>query len=210
MFAKVCSHCSVEKDLSFFSKNKNNKDGLQDECKKCNKDKLDFKTRSLDGIGKYIYKVQKQSSKKRGHNPPEYSLDEFEKWLFSQPIFYKIYDEWKESGYDRWLKPSVDRKDNSLPYSIDNIVLMTWKENSIKANADMRSGKLIHGTKPQRMISQWDNNNNIIAIYVSAREASRQTGINGGNIRNVSVKNKHRKAGGYFWRYVDDLRISLA
>jgi hypothetical protein len=37
MSGKVCSKCGIEKDLSFFNKDKSSKDGLQSKCRECQK-----------------------------------------------------------------------------------------------------------------------------------------------------------------------------
>jgi len=67
--------------------------------------------------------------KKRGHLNPTYSLNELRDWLFSQDEFHKIYDEWVESGYDRWKRPSCDRLDDYKPYSLDNMRIVSWRDN---------------------------------------------------------------------------------
>lgn len=35
---KICSHCKIEKEISFYYKNKHRKDRLQNECKSCMND----------------------------------------------------------------------------------------------------------------------------------------------------------------------------
>ena len=35
MVNKICSKCKTEKNICDFSKDKNNKDGLQTQCKRC-------------------------------------------------------------------------------------------------------------------------------------------------------------------------------
>lgn len=196
MLVKICSYCGEIKQLSQFSKNKRTSDGLQSECKACNKLKLQIKTRTKHGLCKYIYKIQKQSSRKRGHKAPEYSELELTKWLHEQFMFHVLYDEWKNSNYDKWLKPSIDRIDDNIGYCFSNIQLMTWRENDEKRKEEERQG--LHGkSKPVIQIDGFQ----IVARYHSAKEAHRQTGIHYGNIKSCASGSKH-KAGGYYWRYV--------
>ena len=46
------------------------------------------------------------------------------------------------------------------------------------------------------------NTNEVIAIFPSQCEASRQTNIPQGNIGKV-LRKERKMAGGYYWRYVD-------
>lgn len=86
-------------------------------------------TRTIDGLISQIYGKQKSSSKKRGHQPPTYSVELLHRWITAHTIFQELYDNWIASDCDKWLRPSVDRPDNSKGYSFDNIKLMTWREN---------------------------------------------------------------------------------
>lgn len=56
--------------------------------------------------------------------------DEFYIWAIASPDFHRLYSEWVESGYDRKLAPSVDRKDSSIGYRPWNMEWVTHSENS--------------------------------------------------------------------------------
>ena len=58
------------------------------------------------------------------------SRDEFYDWSMADPEFHRLFDEWVESGYERKLSPSVDRKDSSQGYEIENMEWVTHSENS--------------------------------------------------------------------------------
>ena len=56
--------------------------------------------------------------------------DEFYVWAMMSPDFHRLYAEWVESGYERKLAPSVDRKDSSVGYRPWNMEWVTHSENS--------------------------------------------------------------------------------
>lgn len=62
------------------------------------------------GVIGQMYRNQKASSKKRGHNPPTYTKTELEEWAFSQPKFHILFDNWKRLDFQKNYIPSVDRK----------------------------------------------------------------------------------------------------
>ena len=62
-------------------------------------------------------------------------------WAYANG-FQKLWDAYVSSEYDQNLKPSIDRLDNSKPYTTDNIRLVTWRENLDSWN---RGGNIDHG-----------------------------------------------------------------
>lgn len=67
-----------------------------------------------------------------------------------------------------------------------------------------------HGRKP-KTIGKFDKDGKLLAIYRSTYEASRETGVQQGNIwrcaRNLP---RYSHAGGYVWRYIDETNPSKA
>ena len=47
-------------------------------------------------------------------------------------LFDEIYEKWEESGFTRHLTPSIDRKNNNLGYTFDNMQWLTVSQNSKK------------------------------------------------------------------------------
>lgn len=70
-----------------------------------------------------------------------------------------------------------------------------------------RKDNINYGTRNQRVaealskrVLQYDKKGNLIAEYLSAAEATRQTGINYGNISSCCSE-KYKSAGGFVWKY---------
>lgn len=62
--------------------------------------------------------------------PISFSREGFYEWALSSDDFYRLFDAWEASGYDRKLTPSVDRIDSDLGYEFDNMEWVTHSENS--------------------------------------------------------------------------------
>ena len=60
------------------------------------------------------------------------SREDFYAWAFhcSERKFFDMFEDYKESGFDRKLAPTVDRVDSSKGYTVDNIRWLTHSENS--------------------------------------------------------------------------------
>ena len=86
----------------------------------------------LGPIGTQKLRTKYGGRKNRGHKPPEYSFEQFYNWLINQQKFEKLYNDWIASGCENNLKPSVDRPNDYKGYSLNNIQLMTWRENKEK------------------------------------------------------------------------------
>ncbi len=143
------------------------------------------------------YHQQLASSKKRGHAPPDYNLKEFRMWLYSQPNFNELYDNWVLSNYDKWSKPSPDRLDDDKPYTLDNLQIMTWLENKLKGEADRRNGI---NNKLSKSVVQMNKNGEFICEYHSIANASRETGINRSHISEC-CRGMFKLIGGFKWKY---------
>jgi len=191
-----CGKCLTYNPIEDFNRCKKAKNGHQSYCKVCHT--AYYKTKK--GLIVEMYSGQKSRKKQRGVEPPNYSKEWFSEWLLSNPKFNEIYTAWVEGGYKTNLKPSVDRADDYQGYTKDNIQLMTWGENCTKAHKDMREGKIIHGYKPQRSVSQHTKKGSLIAEYHSISEAGRVTGVDVGNICACCAGKRYSSAG-FIWRY---------
>ena len=155
---KNCTMCKIIKPLNEFSIRNDFKPlvgvSYRSACKKCTSKKeslryatdskhreycLNYerthrksKTRTVHGVFVILYNSQKYSSKRRRHNPPDYTCKDLERWFSHSKKFKRLYEAWVRSSYKKELKPSIDRLDWRKPYTKDNIQLMTWGENKEK------------------------------------------------------------------------------
>jgi len=198
--SKKCAKCEIIKDISMFAKSKKAKVGVTSYCKECfNKKNKEYRL-SKKGVLTSLYCDQKSHSKTRGHPMPSYTKNELKDWLFSQSKFHHLHHLWRVSNYDKVLKPSIDRKDDYLPYSFSNIQLCTWGENKQKQSNDIRFGTSTSGSAKCKAVLQISKKGYVVAEYFSAREAKRQTLIGDSDITRV-CRGGRKYAGGYMWKF---------
>ena len=125
---RKCNKCGVNRSISEYRKR------TPKTCVYCRREIERAYIKTKMGFTSTMYQNQKMCSKHRGHPPPEYSLDELMDWLYSQPNFNDLYNNWVDSGFDRNLTPSCDRIDNSHHYTLYNIELVTWDVNNERGN----------------------------------------------------------------------------
>jgi len=134
-----------------------------------------------------IYASMKQHSKTRNHEDLPFTKDQFIEWFWKQKGIENLMNQWKRSNYSKWLKPSVDRINNSKGYYFPNMRIVTFSENHYK--------QTLFKSCP---VEQLDDSGNVLAIYPSINNARRVVGINRTGIGRAISKNT--KAGGYYWR----------
>jgi len=127
--SKRCTKCGNIKPLSDFNKQSSTKDGLSYMCRECHKQSILEYGRTKVGLIHQLYRHQKANSNRRNHDLPSYSSKELIEWVLSHPNFDELYNNWVESGYKKKLKPSIDRLNNDIGYTFNNIQLVTWEEN---------------------------------------------------------------------------------
>ena len=196
---RICTNCGKLKHLSEFYKLNGGKYGKMSICKTCDNKRKQEYGRTKDGIITQIYSDQISTSKQRNYPSPTYTKQELKDWMFSQKIFHELFDNWKNSEYNTYMKPSCDRIDDYDSYSLDNIQLITWMDNKLKAYNDKRNG--INNKNSKAVISI-----NIITgeetNYYSARQASRETGVNQGNLSSC-CRGEKNIAGGFYWKFTE-------
>ena len=196
---KKCAKCKEVKPLEEFHNNKKMKQGKTSYCKPCASKSIKKYRRTLIGNAIAIYNHQKLSSKRRGYHPPAYAKQDLVDFLLSNKKYINLHSEWVESGYENSLVPSVDRIDDYKGYSLDNIQVMTWKENRIKSNEDRKNGI---NNKANKAVVKMDLNEVELEVYHSQSYAERETSILQTGIW-AACNGKQKTAGGFKWKYAD-------
>lgn len=193
MVLKNCSFCEKDKPSSDFRDNRSM-------CKLCNNLQGKRYKRTKEGLVSVIYSHQKESSKRRGHKRPCYTVEELMAWIFKQNNFDEVYENWVSSNYDKMLSPSVDREDDYKGYTIGNLRrICTWSENKSRGESDMRIGK---NNKNSRRVIKRTISGVIIDVFYSAAQASRETSIHRKCIGDC-CSGRQNTAGGFKWSYAD-------
>lgn len=195
---KKCTKCELTLDISNFGKRKHGQNGLNAFCIKCESERQLVHSRTKVGLIKRIFNHQKSSSKRRLHSMPDYTLNELKEWALGNYEFNRLFDEWVSSGYLKSLIPSVDRLDDKMPYSFDNIQITTWGFNNKKANADKLIGKL-RTVNPLKAIVAICTKTNIKIEFISIMQASRN-GFNRAAIRRC-CNGKQKCYKGFYWHF---------
>lgn len=129
-----CKVCNVDKEVGeFYIINKKH----ETTCKVCRLSHNRSRERTELGFIKRLYSNQKKSSTARNMELPSYTLDDLIQYMYSNG-YKKYYDIWVSSNYNPDMAPSIDRKNSQISYTIDNLQLITWRENNTKGNKERR------------------------------------------------------------------------
>jgi len=194
--SKRCTKCNLIKSADNFGFHKQ-KNTLNSWCKSCNSvTSLAYK-RTPRGLAQQTYTNQIRSSKRRKHPKPAYSKEWLTIWLITQPTFSLLFANWIKDGYSKKAIPSVDRVEDNLPYTENNIRLCTWEENNKKGNTRYITGD---SPKATRKVDQLNLSGKFIRQFPSIVTASEAVNCSGGEITRVCKKQRNT-CRNFKWRY---------
>lgn len=197
---KKCKNCGEEKSLDLFYVDRSRVNAQPRHiCKECDNKENALYRKSIEGIITQTYSHQKECSINRGHLPPTYTRAELKDWLLAQPHFIPLYNAWVESVYVKNLKPSVDRINDSIGYTFENIQLVTFGENTKKQYDKILTGEKVNF---HRKVNQYTLDGKFIQTFNSAREAKRILDKKGIAVTGCCL-GTHPTAGGFYWRYFE-------
>ena len=202
----TCTNCKETKSIDSFHKNKNTNTGRVTWCKECTKEIVTKYKRTERGLCSVIYSEQINSSRERNQDLPNYSRKELFEWITNQFNFKILFNNWTNSNYSKWERPSVDRLDNKLPYTLANIRLVSFRENNKKSHIDARNGDNIISTLVP--VDQYDLEGNFIKSYKSMSFASEETGVPIATIC-VSCSKKYQTAKQWMWKYSNNSEVPI-
>lgn len=160
--SKKCRVCLLELPVGDFSKNKANKDTLQNFCKECDrKRQQQRRVEKNSSIKEYAkeyrqkhftnieYRLQallnssraRAKAKNREHTLTRQDLLDLYPTDGRCPIF-GIKLEWNTKGF-RENSPSIDRIDSTKGYTRDNVQIISWKANRIKGYASVEELEIL-------------------------------------------------------------------
>ena len=152
---KRCTRCGELKPPQGFARHRRSFDGRAWQCKECNSIRGKLFRDSPAGI----YSNIKGRARFEGRKPFKLTKEQFIKWYNSQPK-YCVYCSISEAdvsfwtnNFNSWVKKlSIDCKDNSRGYIIENLVLACERCNTIKGNMFSHAQMLEIGQKYVRPI----------------------------------------------------------
>lgn len=152
--------------------------------------------RTPKGVLTNLYSKMKDRNIEKGFGPLPFTLNDLHFRYLTDDTFLRLFDEWKESGYQKKLKPSFDRVNPTIGYSMKNIEIKSWGENRRKADWE----KSFIYTTP---VVMYDRNGIKIREFGSTKEASIVTGIRQSGIT-ACCQGKYKQTNGYAFRYRGD------
>ena len=117
--------------------------------------------------------------------------------MSKQPNTEQLWQDYQDSNHARDYAPSIDRLEDSKPYTLDNIRLTTWYDNNTKARQHHKEGILAAGVPKRAVIAQFPDGS--IQEFISAAEAGRQTNTEKNNIGRACRTGI--RANGIYWSY---------
>lgn len=194
----ICTKCKKDLPLTSFGKRAERAKGTRSACKECLKVQRKTRDRTKEGVLKAIYDREMRATE-RNISVPDYSLMEFTDWAMAQPVFHSLHEAWANAGYPKELKPSADRKDDYVGYTLENLQWMTFRENHLKGSSNVAEGINRKALVP---ITQWTKEGDYVREYYSVAEANRELGKPKHSSCIVScLRGRQNSAFGYLWRY---------
>ena len=84
--------------------------------------------RSRLGLAKELFRAMRARARLRKRQC-DIGQSEFLAWINSDDGYLKTFTEWEASGFESMLAPSIDRKDNRLGYLLENLQVLTRRDN---------------------------------------------------------------------------------
>lgn len=151
-------------------------------------------TKTEFGFLNKLYYAMASRNREKGFGELPFSVQEFTTKFIKHYSFVKLFENYKNSGFDRGLAPSIDRINPNLGYFYENMQFVTSKENAEKG---LQEFKLVKS----RPISMYDyKTKELIMKFDCVKDAVTYTGSQQGNISKVLNGNRN-KTGGYYFEY---------
>lgn len=138
----MCTKCLEVKDFSKFVKNSKLKSGIGSCCQSCNY-LLYTKKRAIDNSRTYKgrilrmwYNILMRCKHKLKTTKVLFSKGEFIQFIDKKTNYKEVYKKWVENDFVYRLTPIPDRIDSKGHYEASNIQVISFADNTAKANSD--------------------------------------------------------------------------
>lgn len=148
------------------------------------------------GVLTNLYSKMKERNIAKGFGNLPFTLSELHSKYLGDKTFCALFSAWENSEYEKDKKPSFDRINPTLGYSLENIKIKTWGENRSKADWE----KSFIYTTP---VVMFDENGKLIREFGSTKEASIITGLRQSGITSC-CQGRYKSTGGYVFKYRGD------
>lgn len=199
-----CKVCTRLKSLKYHEQNKNNPNYIS--RRKKSKHEYDLKNKATkSGWCSNIYNNMKQRNKKKFGKELPFSKEEFVHWIDEnyKEKFDEMFQNYVDSGCDKYLVPSIDRVDDYDSYHFENMQLLTWEQNDIKGTNGIKnkvSCAEVGKKYCSKIVAQYDENMNEIMRFSSTHEVTRVLGFDSSLI--AKACREGFKSKGYYWKYI--------
>ena len=178
---KKCGNCQQWQELFNFNKNKHNKDGYVNWCRKCENKKIKEYRENRPWLFT-LRSIKVRCNNKNNHKYPVYGGRGIKCLITAEEL--KII--WFRDKAYLMKNPSIDRIDNDGNYTLDNCQFIEMAINTVKDRC-----------KP---IIQYDLKGNVIKEWKSGIEAAQGTNQTAANIY-LCLYGIYKQAKGSIWRY---------
>ena len=113
-----------------------------------------LKRLTMQTLKKYytqVYSSVRYKSKRRGEKYPKFTKIDLINWLKENRI-EKMWIDYIESGYNKGLKPSIDRINDYGIYEFSNMQLITWEENNVKGVNGLKHHNSCHNKQNRKSV----------------------------------------------------------
>lgn len=128
-----CKECVRKHTFDLYELNKNQEEYIL-KRKEVNKIYRQKSKQNLKHWISKIYDAMRTRNRKNFDLELPFSKEEFIQWLKTNywEKLNNMYQEYIDSGYDKYLCPSIDRINDYDSYCFPNMQLLTWRENDLK------------------------------------------------------------------------------
>jgi hypothetical protein len=119
-------------------------------------------------------------------------------------------DIYHSSEFHSKMVPTIDRKDYSQPFTLDNLTILSWEDKLTKWNTYTANHRINNTQLIQKEVEMLDVSGKKIRYFKSIAEAHKFLNVRGHSGKIFKCcENELDEAYGYKWRYASKLEIEI-